>query len=315
MASVEIRQLRLFVAVAEEGSIHRGARRMKMAQPPASQALKKLETQVGGPLFHRSSRGVVLTDAGVHLLEHAREILARVDGAVEAVRRVAGGPPNRVRLRVGLMAGVVSAGELTWPIIGGFRRAHPEVDVEVQPLSFDEQFEAVGDGTVDVALVRGPFFDDRTEIRPLFSEPRLLCCTAAHPLADADALAVEDVLDFPMLKMVRTPTVFRDFWQLNETRGGPPPRTHADSAVSLLEIAATLVSTQVVMPVGAAAWRLELQSPLLRAVPLTGINASDVAVAYPSRRRHPYATAFADCARDVCERQLSLVPDAELLPV
>lgn len=312
---MEIRQLRLFVAVAEEGSIHRGARRMHMAQPPASEALKKLETQVGGPLFVRSTRGVVLTEAGLHLLEHAREILARVDGAVESVRRLAGGAASRVPLRVGLMAGVVSAGELTWPIIGEFRRAHPEVDVEVTPLSFDEQFDAVGDGTVDVALVRGPFFDDRTEIRPLFAEPRLLCFTSGHPLAEYDSLAVDDVLDFPMLEMVRTPRVFRDFWQLNEARGGPPPRSHADSAVSLLEVASTLVSSNVVMPVGSSAWRLELQSPLLRAVPMSGVAASDVAVAYPSRQRNAYAVAFADVAREVCERQLSVVPNAELLPV
>jgi DNA-binding transcriptional LysR family regulator len=312
---VEIRQLRLFVAVAEEGSIHRGARRMHMAQPPASQALRKLECAVGGPLFHRSSRGVVLTEAGLHLLEHAREILARVDGAMESVRRVAGGPANRVHLRVGLMAGVVAAGDLTWPIIGQFRRTHPEVDVEVQPLNFDEQFDAVGDGTVDVALVRGPFFDDRTEIRPLFTEPRLMCFSTAHPLAERESLAVDDVLDFPMLQMVRTPREFRDFWQLNEARGGPPPRSHADSAVSLLEVASTLVSSNVVMPVGSSAWRLELQSPLLRALPLHGVASSDVAVAYPNRQRNPYAVAFADCAREVCERQLALVPNAELLPV
>jgi DNA-binding transcriptional LysR family regulator len=311
---VEIRQLRLFVAVAEEGSIHRGARRLGMAQPPASQALKKLELQVGGELFSRSPRGVVLTDAGLHLLEHAREILARVDGAVASVRRVAGRGTTAITLRLGLMAGVVSAAELTWPIIGDFRRTYPEVNLEVHELSFDEQFEAVGGGIVDVALVRGPFFDDRTDIVPLFAEPRLLCCSTGHPLAERESLAVDDVLDFPMLEMVRTPKDFRNFWQLNEARGGPPPRSHADPAVSLLEIASTLLTTRVVMPVGSAAWRMELQSPQLCAVPLRDVETSDVAVAYPNRQLHPYATAFADCARSVCERHLSLVPNAELLP-
>jgi DNA-binding transcriptional LysR family regulator len=285
---------------------------MQMAQPPASQILRKLERQLGGDLFVRSPRGVELTEAGVHLYEHAQEILARLDGAIASVRQIAGTP--RYKLRVGLMAGVVSAAELTWPIIGDFRRAHPEVELEVQELSFSEQFEAVADRSVDVALVRGPFFDDRAELVPLFAEPRMLCCSTEHPLAERESLNVNDVLDFPMLEMVRTPTVFREFWQLNEARGGPPPIAHADPAVSLLEVATTLLSTSVVMPVGLSAWRLSLQSPLLQAVPLTGVQPSDVAVAYPSRAAGALAVEFATRARQLCERQISAVPQAELLP-
>jgi DNA-binding transcriptional LysR family regulator len=275
---VEIRQLRLFVAVAEEGSIHGGARRLQMAQPPVSQALKKLERHVGGPLFVRSTRGVELTKAGVQLLDYAREILAHIDDATASVRQLAG--QHGGTLRIGLMAGTVAAGELTWPIIGAFRDAYPAVDVEV---------------------------------RPLFVEPRYLCFSVRHPLAERDMVDVDDVLEFPMLEMVRTPTAFREFWQLNEARGGPPPRAYADSAVSLLEVAATLITHPVVMPVGLSAWRLQLQSPLLRAIPLAGVNPSDVAVAIPRGKRNPYAVAFAKCARAVCERQLSLVPQAALL--
>ncbi|MGQ0479519.1 MAG: LysR family transcriptional regulator [Pseudonocardia sp.] len=305
---MDVRHLRLFVAVAEEGSIHAGARRLQMAQPPVSQTLRRLEREAGGALLIRSSRGVQLTEAGTALLEHARDILARVDSAVESVRRVA--RTERYPLRVGLMAGLVAAAELTWPIISTFQRRHPEVVLQVRELPFDVQFESLATGAVDVAIIRGPCLDERIETEALFTEPRLLCCSAEHPVADADSLAVADVLDYPMIEMVRTPAPFREFWQLNESRGGPPPRPYADPAVSLLEIQLSLLCEPVVMPVAASAWRLGMTSPLLRAIPLTDVPPSDVAVGYLRRGSCAHAREFARCAREVSHRSIDLVPGA-----
>jgi DNA-binding transcriptional LysR family regulator len=308
---MDVRQLRIFIAIAEEGSIHAGARRMMMEQPPASQALRRLERAAGGELFVRSPRGVQLTEAGSVLLEHAREIVARLDTAVESVRAVS--RTTKVPLRLGLLAGMVAAGDLTWPIIRDFRRRYPEVELQVRELSFDAQFDAVLDGSVDVAVLRGPFVDERIEVRPIFAEPRLLCCTADHPLAEADLLSVAEIVEFPVLEMVRTPSVFREFWRLDDERGGPPPLRYAAGAVSLLDVQLALLTESVVMPVGASAWTMSLRSSPLRAIPLLDVEPSPVAVGYPLRRPHAYATAFADCARTVAENAIGLVPGGTLL--
>lgn len=309
--SMDLRHLRLFVAVAEEGSIRAGARRLVMAQPPVSQALRKLEREINSELLIRSPHGIELSEAGSVFLEHAREILDRVDSAVAAAQKVAS--TERYRLRVGLMAGVVSAGNLTAPIIDSFRQRHPRVDLGLAELSFDQQFEALVSGAVDVGIVRGPCHDDRIVTQPLFTEPRLLCCSARHPLSDADSLSVEDTLDYPMIDMVRTPQPFRGFWQLNDARGGPPPRPYIDSAVSLMGIQLTLLSKPVVMPVAASAWRLGLESPFLRAIPLVDVQPTEVAIAYLRERSSDYTESFMRCARQICEDDIEAVPGGQLV--
>lgn len=305
---MDVRHLRLFVAVAEEGSIHAGARRLMMAQPPVSQTLRKLEREAGGELLIRSSHGVELTAAGTALYEKACDILARVDSAVEEVRRVA--RAERYPLRVGLLAGLSAAAELTGPIITSFQRRHPEVDVTVHDLPFDQLFEALATGPLDVGIIRVPSFDERIVTESLFTEPRLLCCSADDPLADADILSVHDdnVLDCAIIEMVRTPAPFRAFWELNESRGGPPPRSFADPAVSVAEVQLTLLSKPVVMPIAASAWRLGMASPLLRVVPLADVDPSEVAVGYRRDGACTYAKEFARCARETSRQLIDLVP-------
>src|SRR5215469_10945904 len=93
---VELRHLRYFVAVAEEGHITRAARRLGIQQPPLSQQIRGLEHELGVQLFHRRPRGVELTDAGRALLTDARAILALVDRAVAAARQTALGRRGRI---------------------------------------------------------------------------------------------------------------------------------------------------------------------------------------------------------------------------
>ena len=95
---MELRRLQYFVAVAEELSFNRAARRLHMAQPPLSVQIKNLEEELGVILFERTSRGVVLTEAGEFLLEEARRLLVQVDQTVSAVRRVGQGEVGRITL-------------------------------------------------------------------------------------------------------------------------------------------------------------------------------------------------------------------------
>jgi DNA-binding transcriptional LysR family regulator len=96
--AIELRHLRYFVAVAQEGHITRAAERLGMQQPPLSQQIKALEQEIGVQLFRRKARGVELTEAGRTFLADAMSVLARVDEAVEATRRTAAGKQGRLRI-------------------------------------------------------------------------------------------------------------------------------------------------------------------------------------------------------------------------
>ena len=102
---MDLRRLRYFVAVAEERSVGRAAVRLRMAQPPLSVQIRKLESEVGTPLFRRGTRGMELTAAGRALLSRAREALALTAEGFEAARAVAGGAPGKIVGRLHVRAG------------------------------------------------------------------------------------------------------------------------------------------------------------------------------------------------------------------
>jgi DNA-binding transcriptional LysR family regulator len=171
----DLRELRYFVAVAEELSFTNAARRLHVSQPALSGAVRQLETRVGVTLLNRTTRKVELTPAGRTLLAHAREVLeasASLDGALRAHR--GGGS-----LRVGIFA--QGAGDLTLPILQAFESAHPEVELLVSEVSPTALVTALVDGRVDVLIAPGGLEDDRLDARVLFFEPRTVF--AACPVA------------------------------------------------------------------------------------------------------------------------------------
>jgi DNA-binding transcriptional LysR family regulator len=302
---VEIRQFELLVAVAEEGSIHGAARRLQIAQPSVSQALRKLERQVGASLVVRSHRGVELTPAGVILRDRAEDILARVALAVVDARS----SQKRRSLRIGLVAGRLSAAELTSSIITGFRRQHPDLDLSVVELTFSDQAEAVSTGQVDVAIVRPPYSDDRMEMHPLFNEPRLLCFGVDHPFAETERLSLADVLDEPVVHLTKAPPRWAEFWQLDALRN-EPGRTVDDPSVTVSELQVTMATKRCVISVASSGWRMGISNPFLRAVTVDGLGAAEVAIAAARTRRNPDVDAFVQCARTVTEEMIDTVPDA-----
>ena len=176
---------------------------MLLSQPALSQALRKLERRVGVTLLVRSPRGVELTEAGIVFLEHCRAILSNVEDALIATRSRA---THKLPFTVGLMAGRLSAGELTNIIVTTFRRNHPELAVSIVELSFSDQVEAIREQRVDVAIVRPPYDEPNLELVPLFTEPRMLCFSADHPLARIGGpVPLEDALEQPVLRLTNAP--------------------------------------------------------------------------------------------------------------
>ena len=306
---MDVRVLRLFVAVAEEGSIHAGARRMLTAQPALSQALRRLERELGGALFRRSHRGVELTPAGTVLYDHARHVLGYLDDAVQDVRGLVDGA--RQVLHVGLVGGRVAAADLTAPIVAAFAAAHPELSLEVRELTFPEQVDAVRDGTVDVAIVRGPYEHEELLMEPLFTEPLVLAVGAGHPMAGLPEVAVADVLDEPMLFGTRTQREWRDFWHLSQLRN-EPSRAVPTPAVTLLEAQLALLTEPAVAAIAASAWRMSVAGPMLRAVPMPDAPRSEVGVGRRRGDERPEIGEFLLTARRVVRTMIDVVPGGRL---
>ncbi len=178
---IELRHLRYFVAVAEEGHVTRAAERLGMQQPPLSQQIKALEQALGVPLLHRLPRGVQPTESGLVLLAEARAILAQLDRALETVRRTGRGELGRVAVGFTSSAAFhpfVSAA------IRGFREAAPQVELAMEEASTGELVEALRLGRLDAAFIRSPVGDAAgLVVEPLLDEPMVAVVPAGHPLA------------------------------------------------------------------------------------------------------------------------------------
>jgi Transcriptional regulator len=122
---MELRYLRYFVTVAECQHFTRAAEKLGIAQPPLSQQIKKLEQEVGVPLFERLSRGVALTPAGQVLYDDAVKILAQLDHAVQRVKQVARGERNQLRL--GFASSTVVS-QAVLELVRRLQQSHPDID-------------------------------------------------------------------------------------------------------------------------------------------------------------------------------------------
>jgi DNA-binding transcriptional LysR family regulator len=177
----DLRELRCFVAVAEELSFTRAAHRLHVSQPALSATIRQLETRLGVTLLHRTTRKVGLTPAGKTLLVHARTVLeasSTLDGAVRAHRTGAGAAG---RLRVGIFAH--GAGDMTLPILQAFEAEHPDVELEVGEVGPAALVNGLVDGHIDALLAPGELDHARLDVLTLFHEPRTMFADCPVALA------------------------------------------------------------------------------------------------------------------------------------
>lgn len=187
---MELRQLRYFVAVAEELHFGRAAERLNISQPPLSQAIRILEEELGGALFTRTSRSVALTRQGEFLLGEARTILERAEAAARAVMRMGRGEQGVLRLGV---VGPALEGDLPGAV-GGFTRRHPLVRVILEQHGTFEQVRRLVSGELDLGLIRP---HEQTfaglETMDWYDEPYVMALPEGHELAGKDRLRLADV--------------------------------------------------------------------------------------------------------------------------
>lgn len=150
---MELRHLRYFIAVAEERHITRAAQRLNMQQPPLSQQIRALESELGVALFIRGARGVELTVAGQTLLQEAYAVLNAVGGAVTRTRQAAGGMLGKLSLG---FTTSTALHPIVPAIIQGFRQAYPQVELDLHENAAADLTEAVMRRDIHVALLRVP---------------------------------------------------------------------------------------------------------------------------------------------------------------
>jgi DNA-binding transcriptional LysR family regulator len=200
---MELRHLRYFVAVAEERHFGRAAARLHMAQPPLSQQIRRLESELGTLLLHRTTRSVELSPAGAVLLPRAREILALVDAAAEDARRAARGEYGR--LAIGFTGSATYA--MLPAVAGALRAALPGVLLDLRgEMLTPAQVAGLLDGTLDLGLLRPPVREPELDVEVLRSERLVAVLPQSHPLADAATVPLEKLADMPF---VTYPSNFR----------------------------------------------------------------------------------------------------------
>jgi len=213
MDDLEARDLRYFVAVAEELNFSRAAERLGMAQPPLSRAIKQFERRLGGELFYRDTRRVVLTDLGAALLEEARYALDVLAGLSQRAERAARPHPALV---VTAKPGVVTG--MLQHIVDVYAALPGALRVEIVVSGYREQADMVRDGRADVALLSS-FFDHRgLDTEPLRVEPRVAALPAGHRLARRPTLRCEDLYGEPTPQWPRATPAERAYWS---GRDGP----------------------------------------------------------------------------------------------
>ncbi|MCP1375438.1 LysR family transcriptional regulator [Dyella lutea] len=221
----DFRQLRYFVAVSEELSFTRAARRLHLSQPPLSQQIQALEQDLGVRLLERTKRSVSLTGPGRIFLDHARQILAKADEARTQVVAAAAGHSGQLRLAYTVS---VSFHPALPRILLRYGQVAPNVRVELSELYTEPQFEALLDGRIDVGLVRDEprrAIDARAlRMTVLDREPLLLALPAGHPLSGRSSLRLDEVAQEPFVAQPRevAVTLYDRLHQLAQKAGFQP---------------------------------------------------------------------------------------------
>ncbi|MCG7207426.1 LysR family transcriptional regulator [Streptomyces arenae] len=193
---MDLRQLRYFVAVAEERHFGRAAERLHIAQPPLSHSIRLLEGELGVTLFHRTTRRVDLTEAGRAYLERVQKILADVDDAAHHTRRVAAGAVGHLTL------GCV--GSATYSLLPTLSR-HLATELPGIDFSFrgemlaPDQADALRTGAIDVALLRPPAADLSLAVHTLRRDRLVVALPADHPLAGKTQVHAADLADVDLI--------------------------------------------------------------------------------------------------------------------
>ncbi|MBC6458826.1 LysR family transcriptional regulator [Actinomadura sp. HBU206391] len=306
MDDFEVRELRYFVAVAEELNFSRAAERLGMAQPPLSRAIRQMERRLGADLFERDTRRVALTSTGATLLGEARHALDVMAGLSRRTRRAALPRQTLVATaKPGMAAGMLRR------IVDAYTALPGAAQVEIIVSAYRQQAEMVRDGRADVALLSVPFDRRGLDAEPLTLEPRVAALPRDHELALRPELHCRDLTGLPMPQWPeaslaeRLHATGRDARVVLGTVAGPddvPAGPVVLDSAQLLEVV-SLGQAVALIPRFLAT---DNPRPDIAYRPVIDASPYTIAIAWPEGASAPAIALFVRTAMDVAEREPSV---------
>jgi LysR family transcriptional regulator, hca operon transcriptional activator len=235
---MELRHLRYFVAVAEEGSLTLAAeRRLHTAQPSLSRQMRELESEIGAQLLIRSARGTDLTAAGRVFLDHARLALAQVEAAREAARRAA--QPSKPSFGLGFLTGQ----EMDW-LPEAMRILHdelPNLEVTISSQYSPALADALSKGRIDLAFMRPEVGMPGLAFRVVTREPLVAVLPSDHRLAACAAIDLHDIVGETFISVSSTAPTLRVVIDeyLRRSKLGIRPDLEADNLAMAMSLVAS----------------------------------------------------------------------------
>ena len=287
---VDLRELRYFLAVAEELNFTRAAARLHVAQQALSVAIRELEQTLGVRLFTRSTRHVALTSAGEELVPAARRILADVGDAMQLVQQAAAGRRGRVVIGTAI---AVHGASVVREAIRRFSERSPDVDLQVVGYDHSDPTAGLASGASQAAFVLGPLTVDGLESLTVMHEPRIVMLPVDHPLATRDRLHVADLAGLPWLRVPAPESAWTRFWfqhPLGEPATGPEIR----SGVEWVPAIETGRGVAFSLPTLVA----DYLPPQIVAVPVIDVEPGSVLFAWWVEGADPLVEAFVGAVRE-----------------
>lgn len=277
--AIELREVRVFLALAEELHFGRAAGRLGLTQPRVSQSLRELELKLGEQLIHRTSRRVELTAAGERFLaevdpvyQSLAAVLARASGRRDAVEG---------SLRIGLLNALPRV-PLLIEIINTFEERHPRCKVEVKELALSTRYEPLRLGKVDL-MACPPSPQAGLVVGPILSrEPRVLAVGMDHPLSGRANVTTEDIADYEVVDLTgMVPPEIARLLIPERAKSGRPMKRRRLKHHDWSELVTMIARGKIVHP----AFADQFADPSIRAVPIADMPRWESALVW--RQGHP----------------------------
>ncbi|TMR90289.1 LysR family transcriptional regulator [Nonomuraea basaltis] len=289
---VHLRELRYFVAAAEELNVTRAAERLFVSQPALSKQLRVLERQLGFRVFERVHSGVALTRQGEVLLPIARELLERWAAGLESARAAA----STGTLVIGMQTAVGRG--LQQEALRRFRTAMPGWEVSLRLVGWDDPSGGLLDGTSDVAFIWLPV-PPGLNTYVLATEGRGVAMPADHPLAGLAEVPFAALRDEPFIALPAAAGPLRGFWLGLDARDDEPVvGVTANTPEEVFEAVTSGLGVVLVAEGNAALYN----RPGMAYRPVTGLPPGELAIAWREGDRSPQVTAFVTALRQVATK-------------
>ncbi|MEB3963274.1 LysR family transcriptional regulator [Streptomyces kunmingensis] len=290
---MELREIEIFLVLAEELHFGRTADRLHVTPARVSQAVKKQERALGAELFKRTSRSVQLTSIGVQLKEGLSTGYQQIQESLAAA--AAAGRTFTGELRVGYSA--AWCGNLVVTAADTFRTRHPHSTIRFLNFQMDDPLTPLRDGNCDLQLTELPIDEPDIVNGPvLFTEPRALMVPAAQPFAERSTVSLEDLAEVPLIAVTNQPQYFLDLHYPHRTPSGRTiPR--GPSATAWQDVLALVGAGKGVSPTSLRAARY-YSRPDIVYVPFRDAPPVQYGLTWPASGNTPHVRAFVQAMLD-----------------